>query len=134
MKQQSALECGHVEHDDRLHQPRLAEGAPSRNRIDVRVDEDPLAGQLGRGRVLCGEPRQGCPRHAEGEGGDANHGVPASPDILIPSTMNCTAIAHSTRPIQRVRMRIPVWPNRCSTRVAVARVRNETKAVRAIAP
>src|SRR5207245_9223406 len=36
--------------------------------------------------------------------------LPANPVILIPSTTNCTAIAHSTRPINRVRIRIPVWP------------------------
>jgi len=45
-----------------------------------------------------------------------------SPAILMPSTMNCTAIAHSTSPMSRVRIRMPVWPSRFSTRGAAARV------------
>src|SRR5438034_953384 len=45
-----------------------------------------------------------------------------SPAILIPSIMNCTAIAQSTSPMSRVRIRIPVWPSFCSTRGAAASV------------
>src|SRR5947208_6087538 len=52
----------------------------------------------------------------------------------MPSTTNCTAIAHSTSPISRVRIRTPVWPSRRSTRAAAARVRYDRQAVSAIAP
>src|SRR2546426_573445 len=52
----------------------------------------------------------------------------------MPSTTNCTAIAHSTSPISRVRMRTPVWPSRRSTRAAAARVRYDRLAGSAIRP
>src|SRR5213593_1534152 len=45
-----------------------------------------------------------------------------SPAILIPSMMNCTAMAQSTSPMSRVRIRIPVWPSFSSTRGAAASV------------
>src|SRR3989442_24223 len=56
-----------------------------------------------------------------------------NPVILMPSTMNCTAIAHSTSPISRGRMRTPVWPSRRSTRAAAARGRYDSDAVSVIA-
>src|SRR2546430_497437 len=53
--------------------------------------------------------------------------------ILIPSKMNCTAIAHSTSPMSRVRIRMPVWPSCFSTRGAAASVTYVRNAVSAIA-
>src|SRR5438552_13517812 len=47
--------------------------------------------------------------------------------------MNCTAMAHNTSPISRVRMRIPVWASRRSMRVAAASVTEQRYAVSPIA-
>src|SRR5205807_81667 len=47
--------------------------------------------------------------------------------------MNCTAMAHNTSPINRVRMRIPVWASRRSMRVAAASVTEQRYAVSPIA-
>src|SRR5438093_618739 len=38
----------------------------------------------------------------------------------MPSRMNCTAIAHSTRPMSRVKIRMPVWPSFASPPGAAA--------------
>src|SRR6266699_1111854 len=46
--------------------------------------------------------------------------------------MNWTAIAHRTRPISRVRIRIPVWPSRRSTIDAAAKTRYVITAVSTI--
>src|SRR5439155_18483364 len=51
---------------------------------------------------------------------------------LMPSMMNCTAIAHNTNPMRRVRMRMPVCPRRRSTIEAAESTRNVINAVRTI--
>ena len=50
----------------------------------------------------------------------------------MPSMMNWTAIAASTKPIRRVRIRIPVWPSRRSTNEAAESTQYVISAVRAI--
>ena len=110
-----------IEHDDRLHEAYFTEKLSACHGVGVRADEDPLAREAGRQPVLRSEGGERCPRRNEAEEGSTGHALPANPVILIPSTMNWTAMAQSTSPMSRVRMRMPVWPRRCSTAVAAAR-------------
>ena len=117
---QPATQGSGVEHRHRQEDAGLAQRAVARDDVRLRECRDRLRAPLDA-ESLCVRSAGERERQQQHAGAATRHArVKLS---RIPSTMNCTAMAQRTSPINRVRIRIPVRPSRRSTTDAAARVR-----------